>query len=73
MSTQHQPTCHISTGASAATGLTYTEGVLKLIGDADDLNKFQDFVSMLTITVLIRHNIQSFNVPELIHQLPNII
>lgn len=50
MSTQHQPTCHISTGASAATGLTYTEGVLKLIGDADDLNKFQDFVSMLTIS-----------------------
>lgn len=71
-----RPTCHISTGASVAAGLTYTGGVLKLNDGAvdsttiaDSLHKFLDFVLMFPNAVLIDHNIQSFDVPVLIHQL----
>lgn len=71
-----RPTCSISIGASAATGLTYYGGVLKLKGEAVDsvtiaegLKQFVDFVSSFPRAVLIGHNIQSFDVPVLIHNL----
>lgn len=71
-----RPTCTISIGASAATGLTYYGGVLKLKGEAVDsltilegLEQFIAFVSSFPKAVLIGHNIISFDIPVLMHNL----
>ena len=71
-----RPSCNISSGASAATGLTFIGGVLKLNGDpvettsvAEGLHLFLEFVSQHPNSVMIGHNIQSFDIPILINQL----
>lgn len=71
-----RPPCNISSGASAAAGLTFIWGVLKLKGDpvettsvGDGLHLFLDFVSQHPNSVMIGHNIQSFDIPILINQL----
>lgn len=73
-----RPTCTISIGASAATGLTYYGGVLKLKGEAVDsltifegLEQFIAFVSSFPKPVLIGHNIISFDFPVLMHNFPS--
>lgn len=71
------PSTEIIIGASAATGLTYIGGVLKHKGQAvscvnpqEGLSQFITFIKKFSNPILVGHNIQSFDSPVLINQLP---